>query len=66
MAGRILEAYRPDLVQQALVAGKSHHSVRAKICQCVEDQQVQILERACNDAGRTVDIIYDAVSVVLR
>ena len=40
IAGRILEQYRPDLVEDALLHGKSKHSVRSRACQAIEDQQL--------------------------
>ena len=64
---RIPEAYRPDLLQHAIDEGKSRHSARAKACQCIEDQQVQILEDVCIDQDLIVgDVIYDALLLERR
>ena len=53
IAGRVLEEYRPDLVEEAKLSGKSRHSVRAKVCQRAEDQQIQIMEEALTERDVT-------------
>ena len=64
IAGRILDAYRPDLVVAAHALGKSVHSARSKACQGVEDQQIQILEEVLATMHiRVGDLIYDACLV---
>ena len=64
IAGRIMESYRQDLVEDAIAHGKSKHSVRSRACQAIEDQQLQILEKAFEEGGLAVgDVIFDAAMV---
>jgi len=64
VANQILEAYRPDVVEDAKARGKPVTSAHAKICQILEDQQIQCLEEAMVMEGILVgDVIYDALMV---
>ena len=64
IAGRVLDTYRPDLAADAQKHENPRHSARARVCQSIEDQQIQIMEEVLTDAHIKVgDIIYDALLV---
>ena len=64
VACKVLEAYRPDVVENAKQQGKPPTSAHTRICQIIEDQQIQCLEEAMIGAGLDVgDVIFDALMV---
>ena len=64
VACKVLEAYRPDVVEHATQQGKPLTSAHSRICQIIEDQQIQCLEEAVLAAGLEVgDVIFDALLV---
>ena len=54
VCNRILEFYRPDVMECALKEGKTKASGHARICQILEDQQVQILQESVELHGLRV------------
>ena len=64
LVGRILDEYRPELVADASARGKSIHSARTRVCNAIEDQQIQFLEESFASEGVEVgDVVYDAILV---
>ena len=45
VAASVLEAYRPDVMELAIREGKGNLSDHSRICQIIEDQQIQCLEQ---------------------
>ena len=45
VAASVLEAYRPDVMELAVRKGEGNLSGHNRICQIIEDQQIQCLEQ---------------------